>query len=84
VRHWGAKLGYPYFDTDFYFWEQTELPYTVKRGSDARFEWLSAFDLVVYYTFLPKLDYSVKDREFERYDEIIYNDPTVRKLIKYL
>jgi hypothetical protein len=51
----GAKLGYPYFDTDFYFWEPSELPYTVKRGSNARFEWLSAFDLVVLLYVPPEI-----------------------------
>jgi hypothetical protein len=84
VRHWGAKLGYPYFDTDFYFWEQTELPYTVKRGSDARFEWLSAFDLVVLLYVPPEIRLQRKRPGFERYGEIIYNDLTVRNLIKLL
>lgn len=28
--------GYPYFDTDFYFWEQTDPPFTVKRDRGER------------------------------------------------
>lgn len=32
----GAALGLPYFDTDAYFWEATDPPFTVRRPAAAR------------------------------------------------
>lgn len=32
----GKQLGFPYFDTDAYFWEASEIPYTVKRSPEQR------------------------------------------------
>jgi adenylate kinase family enzyme len=95
-----AQLGYPYFDTDFYFWEPSEQPFTIKRDKDKRVsilnnaiapykqyiiggslvnwgdEWLTAFDLVVFLYIPPEIRLQrLKDREFARYGEIIYNEP---------
>lgn len=30
------KLGYPYFDSDYYFWEQSNPPFTVRRDPGVR------------------------------------------------
>jgi len=30
------ELGYPYFDADSYFWEQSNIPFTVKRDPELR------------------------------------------------
>lgn len=35
-RALAAELDIPYFDTDSYFWEQTALPFTVKREPNLR------------------------------------------------
>ncbi|MCJ8211119.1 adenylate kinase [Mucilaginibacter sp. RS28] len=35
-----VELGYPYFDSDNYFWERTDQPYTVKRSVELRNELL--------------------------------------------
>ena len=94
-----AQLNFPYFDSDYYFWEQTNPPFTVKRDRDERIamlknavephdnyiiggslvswgdEWLSAFDLVVFLYLPPEIRLQrLKDREFERYGAVIYND----------
>ena len=94
-----TQLSFPYFDTDYYFWEQTNLPFTVKRDRDVRIamlksaaeahndyiiggslvnwgdEWFTAFDLVVFLYLPPEIRLQrLKDREFERYGEVIYND----------
>jgi adenylate kinase family enzyme len=34
------RLNYPYFDTDHFFWEQTDPPFTVKRDWDERIQML--------------------------------------------
>jgi len=95
-----VQTGFPYFDTDFYFWELSEQPFTIKRDRDARIqmlheavalhpnhivggslvswgdEWLSAFDLVVFLYVPPQIRIQrLKDREFERYGDVIYTDP---------
>jgi len=94
-----AQLDCLYFDTDYYFWEQTTPPFTIKRDKDERIamlktavkpfpnyviggslvswgdEWLSAFNLVVFLYLSPEIRLQrLKDREFERYGAIIYND----------
>jgi adenylate kinase family enzyme len=35
-RALSARLGYPYFDTDDYFWQPSEPPFTVKRSFNER------------------------------------------------
>ncbi|MDT3404626.1 shikimate kinase [Mucilaginibacter terrae] len=95
-----AQTGLPYFDTDFYFWEPSEIPFTIKRDRDARItmlrdavalhpnhiiggslvswgnEWLAAFDLVVFLYVPPEIRIQrLKNRELERYGDIIYTDP---------
>lgn len=94
-----AQTGFPYFDTDFYFWEPSEQPFTLKRDRDVRIqmlhnavaahpnhivggslvswgdEWLSAFDLVVFLYVPPEVRIQrLKNREFERYGDVIYTD----------
>jgi adenylate kinase family enzyme len=94
------RLNYPYFDTDYFFWEQTDLPFTVKRDRDERIqmltqslvphpdhivggslvnwgdEWLTAFDLVVFLYVTPEIRLQrLKDREFERYGDVIFTNP---------
>jgi len=34
------QLNYPYFDTDDFFWEQTDPPFTLKRNRDKRIQML--------------------------------------------
>jgi len=95
-----TQLNYPYFDTDFYFWEPSEHPFTIKRDRDKRIEmlhnavahhphyviggslvswgdeWLSTFDLVVFLYLPPEIRIQrLKDRELERYGDVIYNKP---------
>jgi len=35
-----VQTGFPYFDTDFYFWELSEQPFTIKRDRDDRIQML--------------------------------------------
>jgi adenylate kinase family enzyme len=37
-----AKLGFPYFDTDDYFWEPSSAPFTVRRNPDIRNQLLAS------------------------------------------
>jgi adenylate kinase family enzyme len=94
------RLNYPYFDTDHFFWEQTDPPFTVKRDCDERIqmlkqslaphsnhivggslvnwgdEWLTAFDMVVFLYVPPEIRLQrLKDREFERYGDVIFTNP---------
>lgn len=41
-RALSAESGYPYFDSDDYFWEPTEPPYTNKRNATVRNEMMRA------------------------------------------
>ena len=93
-------LKYPYFDTDYFFWEQTEIPFTIQRDRDQRIqtlkellvshqnhivggslvnwgdEWLTAFNLVVFLHVPPQIRLQrLKEREFERYGDVIHTDP---------
>jgi adenylate kinase family enzyme len=95
-----AQTGYPYFDSDNYFWEPSTIPFTVKRNREERItlltdaiaphnnhiiggslvnwgdEWLTTFDLVVFLYLPPQIRLQrLKDREFERYGDVIYTDP---------
>jgi adenylate kinase family enzyme len=94
------RLNYSYFDTDHFFWEQTDPPFTVKRDQDERIqmlkqsltphanhivggslvnwgdEWLTYFDLVVFLYVPPEVRIQrLKDRELERYGNVIYTEP---------
>lgn len=87
----------PYFDTDEYFWEQSDPPFTVRRDPEKRNEmvyeqlkqqevWLLGgsvinwqlfvrFDLVVFLWIPGEIRIQrLKERELERYGNIIYTD----------
>lgn len=97
------KLCYPYFDSDDYFWERSNPPFTVRRDAEKRNgmiskamagldNWLLGgsvinwnnnwqFDLSVFL-YIPqdvRLQ-RLKDREFERYGDIIHTDRERNKL----
>jgi adenylate kinase family enzyme len=100
-----AKLNIPYFDSDDFFWEKSDPPFTKKRERESRntriknqlnktenwilggsiIRWgeniFPKFDLVVFL-YLPKqlrID-RLKQREFERWGDIIYTDPNRSKM----
>ncbi|MEO3404688.1 AAA family ATPase [Mucilaginibacter sp. CAU 1740] len=91
------KLGYPYFDSDHYFWEKSDPPFTVRRDAEKRNSMINEaiagldnwivggsvinwnnnwqFDLSVFL-YIPqdvRLQ-RLKDRELERYGDIIHTD----------
>lgn len=95
-----AHTGYPYFDTDDYFWIKSAVPYTVRRDREDRIQmltndvtanpchivggslvswgdqWLHHFDLVVFLYLPPEVRMQrLKDREHERYGDLIFTDP---------
>lgn len=95
-----AQLQYPYFDTDYYFWEPSNPPFTTRRSSEERVamlrndiaqhpkhiiggsmigwgeEWLTAFNLVVFLYVPPAIRLQrLRNREHERYGDVIYTDP---------
>ncbi len=95
-----AHTGYPYFDSDDYFWVRSAVPYTVRRDREERIQmltddvtanpchivggslvswgdqWLEHFDLVVFLYLPPEVRMQrLKDREYERYGDLIFTDP---------
>ena len=97
------RLNIPYFDTDEYFWERSDPPFTIRRNPEQRNEmlyeqfrqhksWLLGgsilkweldveFDLVVFL-WLPNhiRMQRLRNRELERYGDIIYKDPERNRL----
>jgi adenylate kinase family enzyme len=99
------ELNIPYFDSDYYYWEPSDPPFTIRRDpvkrnamlqqdiaqyKDALLggsfiswgdEWLTAFDLVVFLWIPPAIRIErLKQRELERYGEIIYTNEERNKL----
>lgn len=95
-----ANLQIPYFDTDFYYWEKSEPPFTIRRNPELRNEmiitdmephksWIlggsviswgdhlfQPFDLAVFLWVPQTVRIErLRKREFQRYGDIIYNDP---------
>lgn len=91
------KLGYPYFDSDHYFWFPSNPPFTDRRPPEVRnalineemagmqnwilggsvINWNNSwqFDLSVFLYIPPKIRLQrLRDREFERYGDVIYTD----------
>lgn len=99
------KLGIPYFDSDYYYWEPSDPPFTIRRDPIKRNamlqrdiakhkdtllggsfiswgdEWLTAFDLVVFLWIPPAIRIErLKQRELERYGNIIYTNAERNRL----
>jgi len=97
-----STLNIPYFDTDEFFWEKSDPPFTIRRDPQQRNEMLCetlqqhdswflggsvinwqlniAFDLVVFLWLPNNIRIQrLKDRELERYGDVIYNDPARNK-----
>jgi adenylate kinase family enzyme len=95
-----AIMDIPYYDTDSYFWEASNPPFTVKRAPAERNRllkavlegrhgyiiggslvgwdesWTSIFDLAIFL-YLPhdiRME-RLKQREWERYGDVIHSDP---------
>lgn len=93
-------LNVPYVDSDEYFWELSDPPFTVRRSPaernfkvktklDAHPDWILGgsvyqwgkdvfpdFDLVVFLWIPPEIRMErLKKREFQRYGNIIYENP---------
>ncbi len=100
-----SQLGLPYFDSDEYYWEKSDPPFTVKRDIAERNRYLRtdlqkqnswvlggsvinwgtdvfpAFDLVVFLWLPPGIRMArLKERELQRYGEIIFTDPLRKQL----
>jgi adenylate kinase family enzyme len=98
------QTGIPYFDSDDYYWEQSEPPFTIRRNPDKRNQylqealarsqhwilggsviswgeaWLSAFDLAVFVWTPSEIRLArLYQREYERYGDVIFNDPARRQ-----
>lgn len=94
------KLNLDYFDSDAYFWEETEPPFTIKRNPEERNTRISkalndsknfilggsvihwgenvfpVFDLIVFLHLPNEIRMQrLKNRELERYGDLIYTDP---------
>jgi adenylate kinase family enzyme len=99
------KLNIAYFDSDTYFWEKSEPPFTIKRNPEERNhliktalekseDWIlggsiiswgdhlfPAFDLIVFLWIPPEIRINrLKERELQRYGQVIYTDKDRNKL----
>lgn len=99
------KLGFPYFDSDDYFWEKSDPPFTKKRETAARnaslqkdlqafphwvlggsvINWddtfFTQFELAVFLWLPPAVRLArLRQREWERYGNIIFLDPERNRL----
>ena len=93
------ELSLPYFDSDYYYWEPSDPPFTLRREPAKRNamlqqdiaqhkdwllggsflswgnEWLTAFDLVIFLWTPPAIRIErLKERELQRYGDVIYTD----------
>jgi adenylate kinase family enzyme len=96
------ELGYTYFDTDQYFWEQSGQPFTVKvkpeirntklledlsnsenwilGGSIVQWELPQLYNLAVFLYLPPEVRIErLKQREYQRYGDVIFTDPERNK-----
>jgi adenylate kinase family enzyme len=99
------ELNIPYFDSDYYYWEPSNPPFTIRRDPAKRNamlqqdivpykdallggsfiswgdEWLTTFDLVVFLWIPSTIRIErLKQRELERYGEIIYTNEERNRL----
>jgi len=102
--HLSKSLNLPYFDSDNYFWEKSNPPFTIRRDPDHRnslikakldqanswimggsiINWgenvFSDFDLIVFLWIPVAIRISrLKNRELERYGEVILSDSKRKK-----
>lgn len=103
-KYLALKIAYPYFDVDDFYWEETIVPFTLKRSFQDREvrirkaisqesnwiiggsmvswdpDWRQAFDLVVFLWLPAAIRLNrLRNREAERYGEIIFKDPVRNK-----
>jgi adenylate kinase family enzyme len=99
----GDKLGYPYFDSDHYFWLPSDPPFTNRREPEIRNAFINAatanhknwilggsvinwnndwqFDLSVFLYIPQQIRLNrLKEREYERYGDIIHTDKERNRL----
>ena len=104
-RKLSEMLNFRYFDSDDYFWEKSDPPFTIRRvpelrnymlsnelqkhehwilgGSMFNWGWIPSFDLVVFLWIQPEIRIErLKAREYQRYGDIIFTDPTRNLLYK--
>jgi len=102
-----SALNIPYFDSDQYFWEKSDPPFTIRRNApdrnallrnhlDQHTHWIMGgsvinwgeelfppFDLIVFLWLPPAIRMDrLRQREQERYGDIIFTDPQRKEQTK--